>query len=142
MKTIVIETIKLHQVEIPFSLSIAHNLKERKQSQSLVLELITKENDRGYGEAAPRMYVTGESISGLIHIFNTKLKDIVFPAFKSSKDIREWIHQWAKTIHQAPSLFAALEIALLDLLGQYNHCLLYTSPSPRDKRQSRMPSSA
>ena len=25
---------------------------------------------------------------------------------------------------------------------QYNICLLYTSPSPRDKRQSRMPSSA
>ena len=24
----------------------------------------------------------------------------------------------------------------------YTHCLLYTSPSPRDKRQSRMPSSA
>ena len=24
----------------------------------------------------------------------------------------------------------------------YGHCLLYTSPSPRDKRQSRMPSSA
>ena len=24
----------------------------------------------------------------------------------------------------------------------YLHCLLYTSPSPRDKRQSRMPSSA
>ena len=24
----------------------------------------------------------------------------------------------------------------------YVHCLLYTSPSPRDKRQSRMPSSA
>ena len=25
---------------------------------------------------------------------------------------------------------------------QYHICLLYTSPSPRDKRQSRMPSSA
>ena len=25
---------------------------------------------------------------------------------------------------------------------RYNACLLYTSPSPRDKRQSRMPSSA
>ena len=24
----------------------------------------------------------------------------------------------------------------------FNRCLLYTSPSPRDKRQSRMPSSA
>ena len=26
--------------------------------------------------------------------------------------------------------------------GKYKRCLLYTSPSPRDKRQSRMPSSA
>ena len=26
--------------------------------------------------------------------------------------------------------------------GKSGHCLLYTSPSPRDKRQSRMPSSA
>ena len=26
--------------------------------------------------------------------------------------------------------------------GVVEHCLLYTSPSPRDKRQSRMPSSA
>ena len=26
--------------------------------------------------------------------------------------------------------------------GLYYNCLLYTSPSPRDKRQSRMPSSA
>ena len=26
--------------------------------------------------------------------------------------------------------------------GLYKLCLLYTSPSPRDKRQSRMPSSA
>ena len=28
------------------------------------------------------------------------------------------------------------------LSDRYTHCLLYTSPSPRDKRQSRMPSSA
>ena len=27
-------------------------------------------------------------------------------------------------------------------LSKYRICLLYTSPSPRDKRQSRMPSSA
>ena len=26
--------------------------------------------------------------------------------------------------------------------GEYNHCLLYTSPSPRDRQKSRMPSSA
>ena len=32
---------------------------------------------------------------------------------------------------------------LLSLVPEIDHiCLLYTSPSPRDKRQSRMPSSA
>ena len=30
----------------------------------------------------------------------------------------------------------------LDIIQLFNDCLLYTSPSPRDKRQSRMPSSA
>ena len=31
---------------------------------------------------------------------------------------------------------------LVMLPGVHSTCLLYTSPSPRDKRQSRMPSSA
>ena len=31
---------------------------------------------------------------------------------------------------------------IYDRLRHYQSCLLYTSPSPRDKRQSRMPSSA
>ena len=40
-------------------------------------------------------------------------------------------------------LFVAEEVRnLLASLGHRNFCLLYTSPSPRDKRQSRMPSSA
>ena len=33
-------------------------------------------------------------------------------------------------------------ISFVSLSALYNYCLLYTSPSPRDKRQSRMPSSA
>ena len=31
---------------------------------------------------------------------------------------------------------------LSDLQAMYNGCLLYTSPSPRDRQKSRMPSSA
>ena len=31
---------------------------------------------------------------------------------------------------------------LTECIENYRNCLLYTSPSPRDKRQSRMPSSA
>ena len=32
--------------------------------------------------------------------------------------------------------------AVETILDEFESCLLYTSPSPRDKRQSRMPSSA
>ena len=35
-----------------------------------------------------------------------------------------------------PSILSPIEIK------KFINCLLYTSPSPRDKRQSRMPSSA
>ena len=36
-----------------------------------------------------------------------------------------------------------LELNLVKVIDTHIHaCLLYTSPSPRDKRQSRMPSSA
>ena len=36
----------------------------------------------------------------------------------------------------------AIHLKLDELLRGVKGCLLYTSPSPRDKRQSRMPSSA
>ena len=35
-----------------------------------------------------------------------------------------------------------MPVEALRIRGRHNACLLYTSPSPRDKRQSRMPSSA
>ena len=33
-------------------------------------------------------------------------------------------------------------ITEIDHIAKYNSCLLYTSPSPRDRQKSRMPSSA
>ena len=36
----------------------------------------------------------------------------------------------------------SLESAIHVLGEHYEHCLLYTSPSPRDRQKSRMPSSA
>ena len=35
-----------------------------------------------------------------------------------------------------------LPVAMFFIIAQSDHCLLYTSPSPRDRTRSRMPSSA
>ena len=39
-------------------------------------------------------------------------------------------------------LFVSIFLGLCTATVWVTNCLLYTSPSPRDKRQSRMPSSA
>ena len=39
-------------------------------------------------------------------------------------------------------LIGSATMEMFDALYYEKSCLLYTSPSPRDKRQSRMPSSA
>ena len=48
-------------------------------------------------------------------------------------------------ISESPNVARLRNLGLRIFIGQENEnisCLLYTSPSPRDKRQARMPSSA
>ena len=42
----------------------------------------------------------------------------------------------------ADALLHAITDAVLGAIGEVDICLLYTSPSPRDRTRSRMPSSA
>ena len=48
----------------------------------------------------------------------------------------------SKTFYDAALGALGARSAMVDPKGRAMYCLLYTSPSPRDKRQSRMPSSA
>ena len=56
------------------------------------------------------------------------------PNFRSPELLRVFFSLW--TLSEEEYNFAT------SLVNNQNSCLLYTSPSPRDKRQSRMPSSA
>ena len=46
------------------------------------------------------------------------------------------------TLKQAMGRRKTVKLAAIDSTGLQSHCLLYTSPSPRDATLSRMPSSA
>ena len=54
------------------------------------------------------------------------------------------VYGMTDVIHEIKRIADALElvIQMVKKDQEETNCLLYTSPSPRDKRQSRMPSSA
>ena len=56
--------------------------------------------------------------------------------------IYEWAKQIAKLHKQGVEVLLVSSGAVAEGVVRMNLCHLYTSPSPRDKRQSRMPSSA
>ena len=71
------------------------------------------------------------------------------PAFRSSvKYLRINHHKYASVIvdiindHFLAISWSHFYTDALDDFHEYAYCLLYTSPSPRDRQKSRMPSSA
>lgn len=117
MITMKVESIVLYDVGIPFTFSIDHNLKKRKTSQSLVLAIYTVDGLVGYGECAPRPYVTGEEIDTVKEAFKSAFIDDIISEICSTDDIESLCTHIYKKF-QLPSMLAALEMALLDLLAQ------------------------
>ena len=75
-----------------------------------------------------------------VRILNTGTEAITRVSIESTDSQgKNWF-----TIGVSPNIIDASFKALIDSLDfkLFKDCLLYTSPSPRDKRQSRMPSSA
>lgn len=53
---------KIYQLQIPFIDAFTHSLHQRSHSDSVIVKLTTDSGIFGYGEGAPRKYVTGESL--------------------------------------------------------------------------------
>ena len=64
----------------------------------------------------------------------------------SPSEIKQLTEKYSKIIEKSDGEIVKTEnwglLNLSYLIKKNRNCLLYTSPSPRDKRQSRMPSSA
>ena len=64
--------------------------------------------------------------------------------YKNKNKADRWVSE--KTLYEANCKFKQLRMIKMSIfdgeMGEGNICLLYTSPSPRDRTRSRMPSSA
>ena len=56
----------IREAAIPFKVQFKHALAARTQTSSVLFEIVTDTDIRGYGEGAPREYVTGESVDATI----------------------------------------------------------------------------
>ena len=82
-------------------------------------------------------FACGVAIAGL-HVVNRRF---IAPMYDVVLNLAAFLAAVASSVllgHVLPAVFAALAVLAWLILA----CLLYTSPSPRDRTRSRMPSSA
>lgn len=116
-----ITQVNIYPVRIPFSFSINHHLKNRATSSSVVVAVHTDKGIAGYGEGAPREYVTGESLPKVINALENALIYCINRPINAVRDIDSLCKVLAAK-YSMPSLVSAIEIALLDVLGQAQDC--------------------
>ena len=79
------------------------------------------------GHDAKTLYLVCRTEGDFVYLCDGRLRKFDSPKKKNKKHIQ--------IIHKIPE-------ALANWNGEALSCLLYTSPSPRDRQKSRMPSSA
>ncbi|NNG00981.1 MAG: hypothetical protein HKM93_16450 [Desulfobacteraceae bacterium] len=112
-----IRTVRLYQLNIPFTRNVSHSLFSRNSTDSLIIEITDEKGTTGYGEGAPRDYVTGETMAAAgkqAQVLAGVLLTERFDSFDTLLGILKEMQTMG--IHQ-PAAFCALETALLDLLS-------------------------
>lgn len=108
-----IRSIHIHPVSIPLNFQFKQsNNSGTSQSLSTIIELVTEDGVRGYGESCPRPYVTGEKVTDIIRDIERIRPEILVRPMSNPEDLKERIKSWRSIV--GPSTRCALELAWLD----------------------------
>lgn len=117
-----IEKVNIYQVLLPFTGNFTHSLRKRSSAKNIVAEVIAEQGKiKGYGESAPRSYVTGETQESVTKTIKDFVKQNNFPwKLNDVSQIWEFVDSFPcdKAHHCA---LCAIETALLDVLGIYQN---------------------
>ena len=118
----------LDEVGIPFRFINQFTLKRRREGK----DLNRRKNDYRDSEVAAQLLCTGE-------FTETRLQQGVYAELRAAYNAyRRLVKERTRIVNLVKSLLNGL----FPEFTQVFNCLLYTSPSPRDRQKSRMPSSA
>ncbi len=86
-----IRSITLYHLELPFAQAFSHSVKHRTVSETLIARVESNQGVVGFGEGAPRPYVTGETLDGAMTSIASEiwptLRTITFPALRTTTDL-------------------------------------------------------
>jgi L-alanine-DL-glutamate epimerase-like enolase superfamily enzyme len=139
----------LLKCDSPFKFRFHSPQAIRYQAESIVVILHFNNGILGYGESAPRPYVTGESSSTVVQIIQHHFSKILFDIeVNSVEDIENIlcaleVECFHKNIKAYNSALGAIDIALLDALGKFQekvtHEFLYPLVGKSIRRSLSIP---
>jgi len=94
-----------------------HASAQRSATQNIIVQLTDSNGLSGYGEGCPRDYVTGET-SNTVATFMQEYGNTIAECTSDLQALQQWINANEKLIDSNPSAFAAIEIAMIDLLAK------------------------
>lgn len=123
--------INLFQCDTPFKLSFHSPHAVRVNADSIVVELQVDKGISGYGESAPRPYVTAETPSTVADTIQDFFSKTLFRSeINSIRDVKRILDALErecldKNLRTYNSALGAIDIALLDALGKVQGISLY-----------------
>ena len=114
----------LSRCDSPFKFRFHSSHAIRHQSESIIVMLQFDNGISGFGESAPRIYVTGESSATVVQIIQHHFANILFDkevnSFEDIEDIIRALEEecFHKEIRAYNSALGAIDIALLDAFGK------------------------
>ncbi|KPK25689.1 MAG: hypothetical protein AMK69_13670 [Nitrospira bacterium SG8_3] len=114
-----INEVKIFLITLPFQDEFSHSMRKRSSVKNIIVEVIGGKGDlRGYGEGAPRSYVTGESQESTTRSIGKILENDSFPRkLDNISQIWDFVDGLPKGKENNAAI-CAIEMALLDLLGR------------------------
>ncbi len=109
--------LRFHTLHIPFRQRFSHASATRDATSSLWVEAVGDDGRRGFGEACPRPYVTGETLDSARDFF-AAARDEVLAEIRDAATLRAWVPAHAARIDRHPAAWCAIELALIDLFAR------------------------
>ena len=120
-----VESLDILPLRIPFTQTFIHSKMSRTTSDAVVVRIRGSDGLRGYGEALPRPYVTGEDVASMVDVLRSELAPAILKLnLDSGTDALDQINAFmeASASVQPPrsdvvawnATLCAVELALLD----------------------------